>query len=156
MIYYLYLLKCQQYFKIGIANDISRRMCEMQVGNPFPISREASLCFASKDAALTAEKSLHGLFSKSAVSGEWFDLGDDASFVFYDGVCQILTKPQRAVAANILLSVETHLKNPQSKGLNVILMAKDGTLYTAIQWEGHALDEDNGLILADGKPVLEV
>jgi hypothetical protein len=34
---YVYLIKCQQFYKIGVANDVESRLAQLSTGNPFPL-----------------------------------------------------------------------------------------------------------------------
>ena len=38
---YLYLIRCQQFYKIGVANDVQSRLAQLSTGNPFPLTVEA-------------------------------------------------------------------------------------------------------------------
>lgn len=70
---YIYLAVCQQYFKIGRANDPQQRVRELQVGNPCKVE----LVFAwSCDSRVSAvfESALHKKFAHRLVQGEWFAL----------------------------------------------------------------------------------
>lgn len=68
---YLYLVRCNEYYKIGIANDVDSRMAALQIGNPYPLALEA--CFGFPNAEIV-ERALHQKFSQNNVRGEWFIL----------------------------------------------------------------------------------
>lgn len=70
----LYLIKCNQFYKIGIANDIESRLASLQTGNPYMLGIEA--CFQFTNAA-SVEKALHQRFSGVRTLGEWFELGEN-------------------------------------------------------------------------------
>jgi hypothetical protein len=60
--------------------------------------------------------------------------------------------------ASILALLQTDLSDLQSRGLRVVILAKDGKLYASIELEGHPLavsDTGKKDILLDGKPVRE-
>lgn len=68
----LYLIKCNEFYKIGIANDLESRLAALQTGNPYPLVVVA--CFQFPNAGLV-EKALHQSFSDVRKLGEWFELG---------------------------------------------------------------------------------
>jgi hypothetical protein len=65
----LYLIKCNEYYKIGIANDLQSRLASLQTGNPYPLVVE--FCFQFPNAAIV-EKVLHQRFANVRELGEWF------------------------------------------------------------------------------------
>jgi hypothetical protein len=71
---YVYLLKCQDYYKIGIATDVQKRISGMQTGSPYPISLVASV---QVDNPLSLEKELHAMYSSRHHRGEWFALTEE-------------------------------------------------------------------------------
>jgi len=70
----LYLIKCNEYYKIGVANDLKSRLAALQTGNPYPLAVEA--CFLFPNAAIV-EKALHQAFASVRKLGEWFELGQN-------------------------------------------------------------------------------
>lgn len=68
---YLYVSKCNTYYKIGITTDLESRLAELQVGNPYPISFCLTVEFGNPSGA---EKALHEKFKKQRIRGEWFAL----------------------------------------------------------------------------------
>ena len=62
---YLYLIKCQQYYKIGVANDVESRLAQLSTGNPFPLEVEIVYLF---DNAEVVERALHQKFKVKGVS----------------------------------------------------------------------------------------
>lgn len=71
---YVYLLKCQDFYKIGIATDVHKRISGMQTGSPFTISLVASV---EVDNPLALEKELHAMYSHRHHRREWFALTDE-------------------------------------------------------------------------------
>jgi hypothetical protein len=63
--------------------------------------------------------------------------------------------------ALILSLLQTDFSDLQSKGLRVVILAKENKLYASIEWQGHSLEvRDTGKkskrsIILDGKPVVE-
>ena len=68
---YLYLITCQNLYKIGVANDVFSRLASLQTGNPFPLS--ISACYEFNNAEVV-ERALHEKYSGRRMRGEWFDL----------------------------------------------------------------------------------
>lgn len=83
---YVYLIECQQFYKIGIANDVESRIAQLSTGNPFPLKLIASYRFANAQAVETV---LHQRFANSKKRAEWFDLGETAEHDFRE-ICQLL------------------------------------------------------------------
>lgn len=71
---YLYLIKCQQFYKIGIANDVESRLAQLSTGNPYPLIVQVIYEF---DNAEVVERSLHQCFKDKRQRGEWFELSYD-------------------------------------------------------------------------------
>ena len=72
---HVYLLRCQTYFKIGVAKNVEERLQAHQISNPYPI------IYIGKFWCLNAKKSeayLHQKFNNKRVRGEWYllDLED--------------------------------------------------------------------------------
>lgn len=83
---FIYLIKCEQFYKIGIANDIQNRLAQLSTGNPFQLDVLAVYGFEN---AASVESAIHQRFLKERTRGEWFDLGVDAEKNFRQ-ICQIL------------------------------------------------------------------
>ena len=71
---YLYLIKCQQYYKIGVANDVESRLAQLSTGNPFPL--EVMAVYGYVNAELV-ERAVHQRFVNLRVRGEWFGLNEN-------------------------------------------------------------------------------
>lgn len=68
---YVYLIKCNDYIKIGISEDVQSRLLYLQTGNPFRLSLlESHEC----KNAHSIEKKIHDELSSKRVLGEWFSL----------------------------------------------------------------------------------
>ena len=83
---YIYLIKCQQYYKIGIANDVQSRLAQLSTGNPFELEVLAVYGFKNANAV---EVAIHQRYSGSRKRGEWFFL-DDHDLVDFEQICQLL------------------------------------------------------------------
>lgn len=69
MTQYLYIIECQGYYKIGVANDVVERMKHLQTGNPFLLNL---YCAYEFDKSFEAERALHSNFWKQNTVNEWF------------------------------------------------------------------------------------
>ena len=68
---YVYIIKCQDCYKIGKATNAGSRLKELQVGNPYKL--ELIKVFKVDD-GLRFEGVLHNLFYAKNIRGEWFKL----------------------------------------------------------------------------------
>jgi hypothetical protein len=67
----LYFIESAPFLKIGIADDLKRRLLQFQAGNPHPIRVAA---YRSMPAALSrqVERRVHEHFADRAIGREWF------------------------------------------------------------------------------------
>ena len=93
----LYLIRCNQYYKIGIATNVRNRLAALQTGNPTPLEIEA--CFEFPN-ALVVEKALHQTFASVRKLGEWFELGDQDIERFIT-ICRALGGMEYAVMSEL-------------------------------------------------------
>lgn len=68
---FVYFIKTGDAIKVGIANDIDKRMINVQVGNPHKIELLHSLSL-SEERARQTESEVHEIFHKTNLNGEWF------------------------------------------------------------------------------------
>jgi hypothetical protein len=83
---HLYLIKCQQFYKIGIANDVESRLAQLSTGNPFELEVLAVYGFANAE---PVERAIHQRFSNNRKRGEWFELSQSEVVVF-NSICLLL------------------------------------------------------------------
>lgn len=83
---YVYKIQAGNFIKIGIANDVRRRILQLQTGNPYRL--ELLSCYGFDDAS-AVERVLHQAFSKSRGVGEFFELTTSQSNDF-ETICQML------------------------------------------------------------------
>lgn len=83
---YLYLIKCQQFYKIGITNDVESRLAQLSTGNPFELEVLAVYGFANAQAV---ENTMHQRFANTQQRGEWFALTNNDVAIFGQ-ICQLL------------------------------------------------------------------
>ncbi len=67
---HLYILSCDNKFKIGITSDISKRIASLQTGNSSKIVLEY---IEERNNPQKAESYLHRCFQKNRLEGEWFE-----------------------------------------------------------------------------------
>ena len=72
---YVYLFKCENYYKIGIAQDVMDRLSNLQIGNPFEISMVKHVRVFHP---YVLEEELHCRQERYRTSGEWFKLPQEA------------------------------------------------------------------------------
>lgn len=70
---YVYFLESEYGFKIGMSIDIKRRIKELSVKLPFPVSLHS---YCKLDNYKELEKSLHELMSNKQINGEWFHISE--------------------------------------------------------------------------------
>jgi hypothetical protein len=68
---FLYIVSCVDYTKIGITDNVTRRVSSLQTSNPYAVRLEASFKF---DNAAVVERTLHERYSQFRVNREWFKL----------------------------------------------------------------------------------
>ena len=71
---YIYFIRCGNHVKIGIANNIKRRLCILQIGNPVDLILLGAVGTNQPD---DDEYALHVALHKYRTRGEWFALPDD-------------------------------------------------------------------------------
>jgi hypothetical protein len=69
----IYIVRCNEFYKIGITDNIKKRMVALQTGNPYELS-----LVKTYRAVTTFEGEIHDMFVRQKVRGEWFQL-DTAS-----------------------------------------------------------------------------
>ena len=70
---YIYIIKCHEYYKIGIATRVNKRLSELQVGNPYKIELVERFEI-DPHYILSFERRLHAILGGWNVRGEWFEL----------------------------------------------------------------------------------
>ena len=70
----LYLIKCQQYYKIGVTINIRDRMAQLATGNPFELDLK---CLFEFEDANCVELALHQKFSRQRTRGDGLEPIDE-------------------------------------------------------------------------------
>lgn len=78
--YYVYFIKCGEYIKIGIAQDVKNRIAILQTANFKKLEFCGSAYFNTFNEALHCEQALHKYYWNTQIRGEWFHL---QSFEYY-------------------------------------------------------------------------
>jgi len=99
MTQYLYLIRSQEFYKIGVANDVESRLASLQTGNPQMLTVEVVYGF---DNAEIVERAIHQKFGKQRGLGEWFSLTQD-QITDFEKICIALGGQQE----NGVLSVDS-------------------------------------------------
>jgi len=68
---FVYVVKCHEFVKIGIAADVTARVINLQTGNPYDVELIAK---ASSENPELAEESLHEQLDRFRIRGEWFKI----------------------------------------------------------------------------------
>jgi hypothetical protein len=71
---FLYAIRCGEFIKVGVANNMSARVSAMQTGNPHSLEVIAALEFEAEGAARFAEKAAHHFMAQHVHRGEWFKI----------------------------------------------------------------------------------
>lgn len=71
---FLYLIQCNEYTKIGISENVSRRLADLRTHNPYDLKVLASFEFPS---AIVAEAAIHAQYEPFRVRNEWFRLDEN-------------------------------------------------------------------------------
>ena len=72
---YIYFIRAGNYgspIKIGVANNIAKRMAELQTGNPYKLVLVDWIEFDSRRKAYDIERKIHKELSQKRMEGEWF------------------------------------------------------------------------------------
>jgi predicted GIY-YIG superfamily endonuclease len=83
---YVYLIKCNEFYKIGVATDVQTRLAALQTGNPFRIDVVISYEFPTANAV---EAALHQKFKAKQKNLEWFNL-TEKDIAEFRQVCALL------------------------------------------------------------------
>jgi predicted GIY-YIG superfamily endonuclease len=76
---YVYVFRCDNYYKIGRTKNVARRISHLQSGSPYQIHYVAAVkcyCDTEQDHALCFEAHLHRYFQNCRKRGEWFCLDE--------------------------------------------------------------------------------
>ena len=80
----VYFARCRSHagmIKIGVSNDVDKRLRQLSTGNPHHIYLMFSINMNSEKRAKRAEKQIHHMFRYCRGAGEWFT-GDKFLLIF--------------------------------------------------------------------------
>lgn len=80
----IYLIGCNEFVKVGIANNPVFRLCSLQVGCPYELRLLATF---RTDSCCSDEAKFHRMWKKYELRGEWFKVPE----VELCSVCQMET-----------------------------------------------------------------
>lgn len=76
---WVYFIKCGDFYKVGIADNVKSRIHNLQCATPYPI--ELVKAWQCMDAA-SQERTIHNLLGRFHERGEWFKLPIDVVLSF--------------------------------------------------------------------------
>lgn len=82
---YVYLIGTDDIQKVGITNDLNRRLRELQTGNPHKLTLHHHILVEDKD-ALYIEKKIHLELNHRKMKGEWFKMDSKFGTEFLEWV----------------------------------------------------------------------
>lgn len=72
---YVYIVRCNEFYKVGIAHEIKARLSSLQIGNPYKVE----LMYAFRcNYPRQIEQAIHEMLEDNHIRGEWFELDTDA------------------------------------------------------------------------------
>jgi hypothetical protein len=90
---YMYVIQSMEFCKVGISNNVARRMIHFRAGNPHPLPVLATFRFGSKLTALLAERTTHGVLAQYSIGREWFHITPELAV----NAARVVTEATRAV-----------------------------------------------------------
>lgn len=70
----LYVIKSEGFCKVGIAENVTKRLETFRAGNPHPLALVRQYHFNSRLHALLAERTVHKVLAPYSIGREWFEL----------------------------------------------------------------------------------
>ena len=82
----IYIIKCNEYIKVGISNDPKRRLKDLQTSNPYKLKL---LSVYQPKQPVIAERVIHALLDKYHERGEWFNCSFDIADKVITEFCEL-------------------------------------------------------------------
>lgn len=82
---FVYLLKCGNFYKIGVGGNLRKRISSIQTGNPYKVELIHAWDFIEEEVAYEIEAELHKKYIKNRKQGEWFTLTNKEVKDFIEG-----------------------------------------------------------------------
>ena len=70
---FVYFITCEDAIKIGVANDVDKRLKQLKTGNLNKMNILKTIPFNTREDAFAEEKRLHKKYEFCRLGGEWFD-----------------------------------------------------------------------------------
>ena len=70
---FVYFISCEESLKIGIANDVQKRLKQLQTGSSSKLNIIHVIPFKSRKEAMKKERELHKKYGAFRLEGEWFE-----------------------------------------------------------------------------------
>ena len=70
----VYFISDGEYVKIGVSNDVDKRLADLQTSNARPLKVVCLICCNSQKDAYSLERYLHFVYSRFKIQYEWFDI----------------------------------------------------------------------------------
>jgi hypothetical protein len=90
---YMYVIQSMEFCKVGISQDVKRRVRDFRAGNPHPMPVLARFRFSSKLTALLAERTTHAVLARYSIGREWFEISPELAI----NAAKVVTEATRAV-----------------------------------------------------------
>lgn len=110
----VYIIQSQDYCKIGIANDVDRRLHYFRAGNPHPLKLIRRYQYASRLHALLVEGTAHKVLSSYSIGREWFHIEPSLATNAVSFISHKMRKLVRRWDAEEATRVRTHHQRLQS------------------------------------------
>ena len=74
MTYFVYVIECGPYAKVGHASNVQQRVSDMRTGNPFDMAVAHAFRFQHRYLAIAGERHAHSVLKSHHHKGEWFSI----------------------------------------------------------------------------------
>lgn len=90
---YMYVIQSKEFCKVGISQNVRRRVTDFRAGNPHPMPVLARFRFGSKLTALLAERTTHAVLDRYSIGREWFEVSPELAI----NAAKVVTEATRAI-----------------------------------------------------------
>lgn len=105
----VYLIRCNEFYKVGVAYDVKDRLALFQTGCPYTLEIVCSVVCKN---AYNVEAILHSCYEHKAHRGEWFKLDPEDVAAFRGAV---MTADTMTVEQPAGIDLRTHKRKPKAK-----------------------------------------
>lgn len=125
MAHFVYFITDGEFIKIGISNNIQKRINSIQTGNPKRLELLRSIECTFESHAINLEKLLHRALSEHRVKGEWFAISQEKinqlPLLLYLAESRELAEPQvlrevnrtRQIAFDMFVTLDLLMTDPK-------------------------------------------